>query len=407
MRFVSHTDDEDFVYERYDGHYRGIDYPVRVAHVPHFKKLTALVRPELQASLAGLEAGEIDMVGGEGIGPKSAAPYVDDPDFTVQFQAGFAFSIHNVYPNLWQETMEDGSPNPFLDIRVRRAANHAINRQSIIDNLLLGVGEQSLMTYSGVPGYPSPEQKKEVLFEYDVEKAKALMAEAGYADGFDIKLFWTAGWGGELAPDLALLAAQDLAAVGIRAEPVSVPIGDYFTEEYTLNAKNLVAAPGLYWFWANTVPDVGSMWECCTGADGFLHAGPAPGPGHAGAVRPAEGGAGPRAAAGDDHGTDAVACARGVVHLHRRAAGRRHYPIQRQLAQGRPAGAAELQQPLVGAEGPRLTDAVAGVTTGPSGRHARGGRPDRGGKPALGGDTIVGPAPGRDPVRLALTGCAP
>ena len=279
MRFVSHTDDEDFVYERYDGHYRGIDYPVRVAHVPHFKKLTALVRPELQASLAGLEAGEIDMVGGEGIGPKSAAPYVDDPDFTVQFQAGFAFSIHNVYPNLWQETMEDGSPNPFLDIRVRRAANHAINRQSIIDNLLLGVGEQSLMTYSGVPGYPSPEQKKEVLFEYDVEKAKALMAEAGYADGFDIKLFWTAGWGGELAPDLALLAAQDLAAVGIRAEPVSVPIGDYFTEEYTLNAKNLVAAPGLYWFWANTVPDVGSMWECCTGADGFFTLAPPQDPG--------------------------------------------------------------------------------------------------------------------------------
>ena len=279
MRFVSHTDDEDFVYERFDRHYRGMDYPVRVPRTTHFKKLTALVRPEMQASLAGLEAGEIDIVGGEGIGSTTAAPFVDDPDFTVQFQAGRSFSVHNLMPNLYHETMEDGSPNPFLDIRVRRAANHAINRQSIIDNLFLGVGEQALMVYSGVPGYPSAEQKQEVLFEYDVEKAKALMAEAGYADGFDIKLFWTPDWGGELSPDLALLVAQDLQAVGIRAEPVPVLVGDYATEQYALNAKNLVARPGLYWWWANTVPDIASMWECCTAADGFFSQGPPVDPG--------------------------------------------------------------------------------------------------------------------------------
>ncbi len=279
MRFVSHTDDEDFVYERFDRHYRGMDYPLRLPHATHFKKLTALVRPEMQASLAGLEAGEIDIVGGEGIGSTTAAPFVDDPDFTVQFQAGRSFSVHNLMPNLYHETMEDGSPNPFLDIRVRRAANHAINRQSIIDNLFLGVGEQALMVYSGVPGYPSAEQKQEVLFEYDVEKAKALMAEAGYADGFDIKLFWTPDWGGELSPDLALLVAQDLQAVGIRAEPVPVLVGDYATEQYALNAKNLVARPGLYWWWANTVPDIASLWECCTAADGFFSQGPPVDPG--------------------------------------------------------------------------------------------------------------------------------
>ncbi len=279
MRFVSHTDDEDFVYERFDRHYRGMDYPLRLPRTTHFKKLTALVRPEMQASLAGLEAGEIDIVGGEGIGSTTAAPFVDDPDFTVQFQAGRSFSVHNLMPNLYHETMEDGSPNPFLDIRVRRAANHAINRQSIIDNLFLGVGEQALMVYSGVPGYPSAEQKQEVLFEYDVEKAKALMAEAGYADGFDIKLFWTPDWGGELSPDLALLVAQDLQAVGIRAEPVPVLVGDYATEQYALNAKNLVARPGLYWWWANTVPDIASLWECCTAADGFFSQGPPVDPG--------------------------------------------------------------------------------------------------------------------------------
>ena len=67
--------------------------------------------------------------------------------------------MHNIYPNLWQQTTPDGDPNPFLDIRVRQAANHAINRRAIIDNLFLGVGDMSMLVYSGVPGYPSPEQK--------------------------------------------------------------------------------------------------------------------------------------------------------------------------------------------------------------------------------------------------------
>ena len=232
MRFVSHTDDEDFVFERFDNHFRGIDYPVRLPHVTHFKKMTGLVRPELQARLAALETGEIDIVGGEGLGPKAAQPFLDDPDFTVQFQAGLGWTMFNIWPNLYQETMEDGSPNPFLDLRVRQAANHAINRQSIIDNLLLGVGEQSLLVYSGVPGYPSAEQKREVLFEYDVEKAKALLAEAGYPDGFDIKLFFSPDWGGELTTDIALVTAQDLTAAGIRIELISV-VGPEFWGEPT------------------------------------------------------------------------------------------------------------------------------------------------------------------------------
>ena len=68
----------------------------------------------------------------------------------------------NIYPNLFQQTMDDGSPNPFLDLRVRQAANHAINRQAIIDNLLLGVGQQSMFAFSGIGGYPTAEQKQEV-----------------------------------------------------------------------------------------------------------------------------------------------------------------------------------------------------------------------------------------------------
>ncbi|MCY3570779.1 MAG: ABC transporter substrate-binding protein [Chloroflexi bacterium] len=267
FRFVGHTDDENFIFERFDDHYNPIDYPVRVSHVPHHRRLTGLVRPELQSRLAGLEAGEIDVIH-EGVGVNAAKPYIDDPNFTVQFQPGAGWSVHNIYPNLWQETTPDGDPNPFLDIRVRQAANHAINRRAIIDNLFLGVGDMSMLVYSGVPGYPSPEEKAEVVFDYNVEKAKQLMAEAGYEDGFDVPLYYTPDWGGDVVADLVLVASQDLAQIGIRVTPVPTLGSEYFTPQYSSGRD---AAPwGLYWFYANAVPDIGSMWECCGGADGFF-----------------------------------------------------------------------------------------------------------------------------------------
>ena len=109
----------------------------------------------------------------DALGPEIVKPFLDDPDFTVQFGPAGPWSLQNVYPNLLAETMDDGSPNPFLDLRVRQAGNHAVNRQALIDNLLLGVGEQSLFAFSGIQGYPTPEQKQEVIFDYDPERARA------------------------------------------------------------------------------------------------------------------------------------------------------------------------------------------------------------------------------------------
>ena len=265
-RFVSHTEDEDFVYERFEDHLFPLDHPVRVPHVPHNQQLTVLVRPEIQSRLAGLEVGEIDMVAG--VGPDIARPFLDDPDFTVQWGPAVLWGIQVIQPNLYAETMDDGSPNPFRDVRVRQAANHAINRQVLIDNLLLGIGEQSLVAHSVTQGYPTPEQKQEVTYAYDPERARALLAEAGYPDGFDIPLYWTPDFGGAYISDMVLAVAQDLNAVGIRADLRSIPVGEYFTDAYTRGGPD--APPGLYWFWGSPNPDIGHPWECCAGPRGFF-----------------------------------------------------------------------------------------------------------------------------------------
>ncbi len=78
---------------------------------------------------------------------------------------------------------------PFDDIRVRRAMNLAVNQKEILELFFGGYGE--LMSYPQHPGFGDyyqpmeemPDSIKE-LYEYKPDKAKALLAEAGYPDGF-------------------------------------------------------------------------------------------------------------------------------------------------------------------------------------------------------------------------------
>ncbi|HZK25304.1 MAG TPA: ABC transporter substrate-binding protein [Oscillospiraceae bacterium] len=77
---------------------------------------------------------------------------------------------------------------PFTDVRVRQAINHAINKNDIVTYLLRGVGQPAY-------GYLPPALKSEYYadsekdgYAYDVEKAKALLTEAGYKDGLELTL---------------------------------------------------------------------------------------------------------------------------------------------------------------------------------------------------------------------------
>ncbi|MFD3191259.1 ABC transporter substrate-binding protein [Sedimentitalea sp. HM32M-2] len=105
---------------------------------------------------------------------------------------------------------------PFDDVRVRQAVAHAIDRQSVIDGAMFGYG-----TPIGTHFAPHHPAYVDLTGDsaHDPEKAKALLAEAGLAEGFDTTLHLPppsyARRGGEI------IAAQ-LAAVGIKAEIVNV-----------------------------------------------------------------------------------------------------------------------------------------------------------------------------------------
>ncbi len=269
-RFVSHADDTDFIFTRFEGHYFPMEqFGSNRPHVPVNKDLEILVRPEVLSWIAGVEAGEIDVA--PGLGFNDIKSFLDDPDYTVEFQAAGAAAVHNLYFNTHVTELEDGTPNPFHDIRVRQAANHAVNREAIATGLMSGTEEQPLFHFSGSNGYPTPEQKAEVLFEYDPDKSRALMAEAGFPDGFDTTLHIPAGFG-QNVDELSLIVQQELNAIGIRLEIREVTAGEYFTDA---EVRARPGKPGIWWFFANTHADIGSMVNCCVKPDGVYSVSPA------------------------------------------------------------------------------------------------------------------------------------
>ena len=100
-------------------------------------------------------------------------------------------------------------PNPFLDVKVRQAVNYAIDRNALVDNLLKG---KSKVVWT--PCFPSQFgcDQNVTEYPYNPEKAKELLAEAGYPDGFTTEFY------AYRDRDYAEAIASYLNAVGIKID---------------------------------------------------------------------------------------------------------------------------------------------------------------------------------------------
>ncbi len=103
--------------------------------------------------------------------------------------------------------------SPWADVRVRQAAAHAINTDALVDGVLGGFGvKTNQYSYPGHWGYNEDVQG----YAFDVEKAKALLAEAGYANGFDTSLTYNAS--SDDADLVATTVQSMLGQIGIKVE---------------------------------------------------------------------------------------------------------------------------------------------------------------------------------------------
>jgi peptide/nickel transport system substrate-binding protein len=117
----------------------------------------------------------------------------------------------------------------FKDKRIRQAIAYAINRQSVIDGVLLGLGRHATQPVPPESWAYNPNVPK---FEYNPEKAKALLAEAGWKDtnndglldkdGQPFKFTIMTNQGNEERAKTAEIIQQNLSKVGIQVEIASL-----------------------------------------------------------------------------------------------------------------------------------------------------------------------------------------
>ncbi|MEM9707705.1 MAG: ABC transporter substrate-binding protein [Pseudomonadota bacterium] len=117
--------------------------------------------------------------------------------------------------------------NPFADVRVRQAVAHAVNVPAILQTIMRGNAEEvSQLVSPAMRGYsPSLAARP----EFDVEKAKALLAEAGYPDGFSFGLKCP---NNRYLNDEAVCQAVTgmLAQIGLTATLDAMPVQNYWPE---------------------------------------------------------------------------------------------------------------------------------------------------------------------------------
>ena len=160
---------------------------------------------DANARVSEMLSGGIDLM--VEVPPDNVALFADDPAFELYEQAG---------PHLWFLILNMREA-PFDDVRMRRAVNYAINKESLVENVLQGTAT--------VAAGPTPKafawahNDELEPYPYEPEKAEALIAEAGYEDGVATVFLVTEGGSGMLDPVPMGTAIQaDLAAVGIEAE---------------------------------------------------------------------------------------------------------------------------------------------------------------------------------------------
>jgi peptide/nickel transport system substrate-binding protein len=168
--------------------------------IPYLDKVTFKFIGDPSAQIASLKAGDIDAVAYD-VSPENALLLEKDPKFKVL----------NGYTTTKVILSINNSRKPFNDIRIRKAMAHAIDRGALIQGAMSGYGVPIGSHMD--PGNPYYIDLTKV-YPYDPQKAKQLLTEAGYPNGFDavIKLperFAYARRSGEIIADM-------LSQVGIK-----------------------------------------------------------------------------------------------------------------------------------------------------------------------------------------------
>ncbi|CAG9178564.1 ABC transporter substrate-binding protein [Cupriavidus respiraculi] len=180
------------------------------------------------ARTAALLAGDVDVI--EGVPSADVAKLKQNPKFRIEQQVSWRtifWQMDQSRDNPPFVTDKAGKPlgkNPFKDARVRAAISHSLNRDAIVSRIMEGLAvPASSIVSPQIFGHPGTKPDA-----YDAARAKKLLAEAGYPDGFGLTLHAT---NNRYLNDAAVAqaTASMLTRIGIQTKVETMPVATYFT----------------------------------------------------------------------------------------------------------------------------------------------------------------------------------
>ncbi|WP_275786273.1 ABC transporter substrate-binding protein [Pararhizobium gei] len=232
---------------------RNPDYFVK--EMPHIDKFTVEVGQEPLVALLRLQKGEVD-IAGDGIPPAKFLEIKNAPEGADVIVDGE--QLHTGYVTL------NTKVKPFDDLKVRQAVNMAINKERITRILNGRATAANQVLPPLMPGY----DKAYAGYAYDVEKAKALLAEAGLADGFETILYST---NTDPQPRIAQAIQQDLAAIGVKAEVRALAQSNVIAAGGTEGEAPMIWSGGMAWI--ADFPDPSNFYGPILGCAGAVQGG--------------------------------------------------------------------------------------------------------------------------------------
>ncbi|MEC5425373.1 ABC transporter substrate-binding protein [Virgibacillus sp. C22-A2] len=194
FEFVSWSKDDAIVLEKFD------DY--RKDGFPKLDRVVFSVIPDNAARLIALRSGEIDIMDGL------------NPDDAAGIEAEDGLELHERAENNFGYLGFNMQKAPLDNKELRQAINFAIDKQAIADALYAGYAVPAKNPLP--PSYMGYNDEVEA-YDYDLDRAKELLAEAGYEDGLEIEL-WTMPVARPYMPDpetVSQIVQNNLAEIGI------------------------------------------------------------------------------------------------------------------------------------------------------------------------------------------------
>lgn len=207
FRFVSYEALGSLCMEKNEDYY--------IEGVPYLDQVTFKICADTDSAFMELVAGSIDVF-----------PYLTQAQAS-QLTGKFNIEVGNT--NLVQALFLNNAVEPFQDIRVRQALCYAIDRQAIID--LVAGGNGTIIGSNMFPNFKKYFAEDLVnAYSYDITKAKELLKEAGYENGFEFTITVPSNY--QFHVDTAQVIVEQLKQIGVTAKIQLIEWASWLTDVY-------------------------------------------------------------------------------------------------------------------------------------------------------------------------------